>query len=401
MKAIYFQRSIPRILLTLALKKAWSGAVYAPFSPLHFKEWPSPALPDTQGVRLKNKQCGICASDLHIAFVDLDPMVHPAAIPGDDRIYLGHEVISEVTEVGSDVDTLQIGDRVIMKSRFLNPTCHSQHIEPLCTACAEGNYSLCSNRAKGLGNQGVGGGWADEYTCDQSEVWRVPDALDDDAATLVEPLACGVRAVLRHPPKPREKALVIGCGMIGLGTLQALRAVSPDAEIYAAARYPQQQALARQYGATVLTQRDLLDATSELTDEPVYKGEFGNRTILGGFDVIYDCVGNDSTVQEALRATRAGGTVVIAGVHLHRMKVDLTPVWNQEVNLIGTIAHGREIWEGQPIDTFELTTQWLLDGTLSADGLITHRFPLHQWKQAIQTATNKNSGCIKVVLLPG
>jgi hypothetical protein len=73
---------------------------------------------------------------------------------------------------------------------------------------------------------------------------------------------------------------------------------------------------------------------------------FKNRTIVGGFDVTFDCVGSAHTVQDSLRWTRAGGTVVLVGVSLQPLRVDLSPVWYQEVRLIGIVAHGMEMWNG-------------------------------------------------------
>lgn len=397
MQALFFEKSIPKVLLTLALKKLWKGAVFSAISPLRFDTVDAAQLPGHRGIRLKNRVCGICASDLHLAFVDVDPKVHPAALPGYQRIYLGHEVVSEVTEIGPEVTQHQIGDRVLMKSRFLGATCDSQEISPRCPSCEAGNYALCSHQSAGKGIQGAGGGWGDGYTCHETEVWPIPDDIDDDSAALIEPIACGVRAVLRRLPKAGEKVLVLGCGMIGLGTLQALRALAPDAHCFAAARYPQQAQLAQRYGATVLSGRDLFEQTAQATGATLYNGEFGNRTMLGGFDVVYDCVGTHATLQQALRLARARGTVVLEGVYLHRMRIDLTPVWHQEVDLIGTIAHGRESWQGETIDTFSLTARLIRENKISCKDLITHRFPLARWKEAIQTAVDKRTHSIKVV----
>ena len=80
------------------------------------------------------------------------------------------------------------------------------------------------------------------------------------------------------------------------------------------------------------------------------------------------------------------------------MHVDLTPIWYQQVDLIGLYAHGMEEWNGVKQSTYDLTTGLLLKKKLSIDGLITHRFPLDQWRTAVRAAKDKNSGAIKVVL---
>jgi threonine dehydrogenase-like Zn-dependent dehydrogenase len=93
----------------------------------------------------------------------------------------------------------------------------------------------------------------------------------------------------------------------------------------------------------------------------------------------------------------AGCTVVMAGANLVRMRVDLSPVWYKEVNLIGVLIHGVEDWNGARRSTYDLTCELLLDGKLTAAGLITHYFRLEDWKEAIKTAQDKRSGSIKVV----
>ena len=396
MKSVYFERSMPRVLTTLALKRLTKRAIFAPSSPVRADDLDPLTLPGEAWVKLANRMCGICGSDLHLVHVDIDPMVHPAALPGYDRIYLGHEVVSEVEEAGSEVTGLEIGSRVIMKSRFLGATCHSQQLEPVCVHCEAGNYGLCVNQSAGVGARDVGVGWSEGYTAHQSEVWPVPDSLSDLEAAMVEPLACGVRAVLRHPPAPGGSALVLGSGTIGLGTIQALATIAPDANLYATARYPHQQAEARRYGATIL-EGELFEAASSVTGAKRYVGDFGNTTMLGGFDVVYDCVGSETTVEQSLRLARAGGAVVMVGISLHKLKVDLTPTWHQEVTLLGSMAHGQESWQGESVSTFELTARWLSAGKLSADGLVTHVFALDDWKEALRTAVDKRSGSIKVV----
>ena len=85
-------------------------------------------------------------------------------------------------------------------------------------------------------------------------------------------------------------------------------------------------------------------------------------------------------------------------VCLKPMHIDLTPIWYQQVNLIGLYAHGMEEWNGVRQSTYDLTIDLLLKKKLLIDGLITHRFPLEQWRTAVGTAKNKSSGAIKVVL---
>ena len=397
MRTIYFEKNIPKILLTKALRPIWPAVIYSRISPTRFVDIPEGPLPGHNWVRMRNRLCGICASDLHLLFVEADPRISPAALPGTERIYLGHEVLSEVTEVGAGETFLKVGDRVILDHP--EASCFNQEIKPLCRHCREGNPTLCENSSLGLGPQGMGGGWGDGFTAHATMVYKVPDDLDDEAALMVEPLSVGVRTALRCLPEPDQHVLVVGSGIIGLAVIQALHALSPDCFISAMARYPQQAKMAAKSGADeVIVQEDSYRASARITSGKLYAGKFKNRMILGGFDVVYDCVGSEKTLQDSLRWARAGGTVVLAGVFLKPMHIDLTPIWYQQVDLIGLYAHGMEERNGTQQSTYDLTVDLLLKKKLFIDELITHRFPLEQWRAAVQTAKDKNSGAIKVIL---
>jgi len=118
--------------------------------------------------------------------------------------------------------------------------------------------------------------------------------------------------------------------------------------------------------------------------------------LLGGFEVVYDCVGKKTTVTDSLRWARAGGAVVLVGVNFSEMKVDLNPVWYQEVDLIGSHTFGMENWRGRGEHTFDLVIRMFQEKAIQYEGLITHRFPFTEYKQAIATAMDKRTGSIKV-----
>ncbi|NUQ38788.1 MAG: alcohol dehydrogenase catalytic domain-containing protein [Caldilineales bacterium] len=398
MQAIYVDKQIPRMLLVKAIKPLWRDVVFSPLSPARFAHLPDPPLPGPRWLRVRNRLCGICASDLSLLYVDADPRIGPAALPGNQRFYLGHEVVGVVSEVGAGVQAFRPGDRVIMDTRFQGATCLSQELDTLCPHCQAGNHSLCENASLGRGPRGAGGGWGDSFTAHESELYAIPPDLSDEEAMMVEPMAVAVRTLLKRLPAPGQHVLVLGSGIIGLNVIQAARALAPGCHITAAARYPQQQEMARRLGSQeIVADGDLFAAAARITAAQVYTGLLGSRMALGGFDVIYDCVGSAHSVQQSLRLAKAGGAVVIAGVKLKPMQVDLTPVWYQEVDLIGLYAHGTESWQGQRRRTYDLTIDLIRQGRLRTAGLITHRFPLARWRQAIHTAADKRSGAIKVI----
>jgi len=389
MKALYVNLTAPRMLSTRMLARLSKRAAYfGPLAPLREEDvaWP-PAL-EPHHVRVRNRLGGICGSDIHFVQADGDFRIAPAALPGITRIYLGHEVVGDVVEVGSEVKGYKVGDRVAAQT--LAGSCLGQGREPLCRYCAVGNYSLCEE-ARQQDPHSVGGGLAEEWVTHEGRLFHVPDDLSDEQAVLLEPAACGLRAALRRRAQAGDRVMVIGCGTIGLMTLQCIRAVQPDCEITALAQFDYQANMARKLGASniIMLGSDAYGEVARLTGGRVYRGRLGNRTIVGGFDLVYDCVGKAQTLRDALRWTRAGGAVVLVGVNLAPMHVDLTPVWYWEVELVGILAHGGEDWQGERMSTFDLVVRLLKEGKLNFEGFITHRFPLSEYRKAFMTAMDQ------------
>ncbi|MGQ9572678.1 MAG: zinc-dependent alcohol dehydrogenase [Dehalococcoidia bacterium] len=397
MKALYVKVTAPRILATRVLSRLSKRAYFGPVAPLQVEDIAPAPLPDPHYVRVRNRLAGICGSDIHFIQADGDLHIAPAALPGVSRMYLGHEIAGEIVEVGAEVKRFKVGDRVAHQRA--PGSCLGQGREPLCRYCAAGNYSLCE-QARQQDPLSVGGGCAEEWVLHEDRLFPVPEDLTDEQAVLFEPAACGLRAALRRQPQSGDKVLVIGCGTIGLMTLQSVRAVQPDCEITALAQFDYQADMARKLGATsiIMLSSDTYAEVANLTGGRLYRGAFGNRMVIGGFDIVYDCVGKPQTLRDALRWARAGGAVVLVGVHLAPMHIDLTPVWYWEVDLIGMYAHGGEDWQGERPSTFDLVVRLLKEGKLNFDGLITHRFPLSQYRQAFLTAMDQaRSHCIKVI----
>jgi L-iditol 2-dehydrogenase len=403
MRTIYWDKNIPKVLISRALKPVWRGVVWSPFSPTQIAEFPEPVLPGPRWLKVKNRVSGICATDFSLLFVSTDPAIALSPLyPDNLRIYLGHEVVSTVTEVGPGVTRFKSGDRVILDCSpltSLSPNCLSQEITPPCDFCARGEFGFCVNVVDGVGPRGVGAGWSDGFTCHETEVFPCPPDLSDDMASLVEPMSVALHGVLRRPPKDTDKVLIIGAGIIGLLTVQAVRAVSPNCFLAVVAKYPHQAEAARRFGANeIIGREDRYAAVARLTGGKHYTAPLNRGMILGGFDVIYDCVGTGEAVTDALRWVRAGGAVVLVGIDWTVMKVDLNPVWHQEVDLVGSRGHGFDEWQGQRRHTYEWVIDLLRAGKFRAEGLITHRFPLKDYKRAVATSISKSSAKpIKVV----
>jgi threonine dehydrogenase-like Zn-dependent dehydrogenase len=165
----------------------------------------------------------------------------------------------------------------------------------------------------------------------------------------------------------------------------------PDCSVAALAEFPWQAELARGFGAdpVLWVGEDLYARVAELTAARLYPGRRGNQMLLGGFDLAFDVVGTARTLNDALRWTRAGGAVVLVGASLRRLELDVTPVWYQEVDLIGSVGHDVLQWQGEAVSGFALAMRWMQEGFLRTGGLLTHRFPLAEYRRAFQAAVDK------------
>lgn len=387
-----------RVLLTQLLGRFWRGAYFSSFAPLRVQNVPRQSLPVSNWVRVRNRLAGICGSDLHFIYADGDLRIAPAAIPQHSHSYLGHEVVGEVTEVGEDVQHLSVGDRVVLQ---YGPNCLTGGVQPLCRSCASGNYALCE-RGSLPDSHPIGGGWSEEMLVHEQQLFRISPEISDEQAVLLEPSAVALHAVLRHLPQPADRVLIIGAGAIGLLTLQVVRALSPQAEVSVLARHPFQVEQATRMGAAhIIYPQDSYTGVQRVTEAELYEGLFGNSMLLGGYDVIYDTIGSNKTLHHALRWARARASVVLVGLSLHMMHIDLTPIWYQEINLVGTLAHGVEIWPpgtDERRSTFSIAMELIEQEQLHPEQLITHHFALTNYRHALMTAANKaHSRAIKVV----
>ncbi|WP_423222717.1 zinc-dependent alcohol dehydrogenase [Candidatus Amarolinea aalborgensis] len=389
MQTMVVDMDVSKIALTRVLSRLTPAAYFAPTAPLRLLTLPDPPLPQPDWVRVRNRLCGICGSDLHQIFLDASLDVAPVALPSHRRIYLGHEMVGDVIEAGPAQTAWRPGDRVVRWGRA--DDCAARGLADRCPACARGHRVLCMRASEPRSHHPIGGGFGDTFITPASTLVRVPDAVRDEQAIFTEPAAVAIHAAWRCLPQPGQHVLVLGVGTIGFLLIQVLRAVQAQAKISAVAEFPWQADLARACGVdhVFLAHADGYAEAAALTGARLYHGRGGNRMLMGGFDTVFDVVGIPATLTNALRWTQARGTVVLVGVNLHRMRVDLTPVWHQEVNLLGAVGHDIVVWQGEEISTFELALRWMQSGRLRTDPLLTHRFPLHAFRQAFATAVDK------------
>ena len=385
------------VIPTKILGRFWHGAYFSSFAPLQVQNLPRQTLPATNWVRVRNTLAGICGSDLQAIFLKGSFTIASAAVPGLRRSYPGHEVVGEVIEVGDDVTTLRVGDRVVLKN---GANCVTAGIQPPCRSCAYGNYVLCE-QANLPGPYPFGGGWSEEMLLHEQQLFRVPSNITDMQAVLLEPSAVALHAALRRVPVAGEHVLIIGAGTLGLLLLQIVRLLAPDAEVSMLARHAFQVEQAARLGAQIIYPQDSYREVQRITGAQLCQGPLGNKMLLGGYDIIFDTVGSSETTHDSLRWARAGSTIVMVGTHLYKMRIDLTPIWYQEINLIGATGQGMEYWPvgtDECVSTFDAAAELIEEKLLFPEKLITHSFALSDYRNALLAATHKeHNRAIKVI----
>ena len=295
---------------------------------VELEEIPEPELINENWVKVKVKLGGICGTDIHILEIDQSTnqlnFVSTPAVPG-------HEIVGVITELGTNVKNLNIGDRVLIDEVL---SCEVRGIE-LCGACKEGNNNLCYNLDKGDISPGfiiglckdTGGGWGQYVVVHESQIFKIPDSISFEDALIAEPLAGSIHGVLKNLPKDDDKVIVVGCGVMGLSTILALKVFSKCKIIALDTRQSQLDI------ATKLGVNDVFLASKSTFIRKIAR-KLGVRTVSpplqdpiligGGADIVFDCVGNTSSLTTSLRLLKPRGTLLLIGQPAN-LTLDWTP----------------------------------------------------------------------------
>lgn len=400
MRAIIIRPSKPRLACALIYHRLTKRPAVFACSPVAMIDCPEPTLPGPHWVKVRSRLGGICGSDLKTLRVKISPRSASLAnrSPGEPIRFQGHETVGEVIEVGSGVNRFKVGDRAIM---IPGTHCAALERDQPCRHCQAGAYCLCDHRETPLHAQPLGGGWSETFVRHETQLHLLNDALSDEQAVLFDPLACSLHAVLRNPPEKGDRVLIIGGGTIGLGIVKMLRALGREINIIVMARHAFQKELATRFGADAVIGIGPGDPYEDLAahlDDQVVGARKNNRLLRRGVDVIYDAVGSAATLHFSMRTVRAGGTVVLEGADLIPGTLDRTPLWFREINIVGSNGHGSDQWDGRKISTFDRLSDWITEGRIQTDAMISHRYPLGEFQQAMTTAASKSKHCsVKVV----
>ncbi|MBP3038959.1 alcohol dehydrogenase catalytic domain-containing protein [Bacillaceae bacterium Marseille-Q3522] len=407
MKAVQFDYQMPRYLLSKVLGNVIPSVYWnSRLSCLRYHEQMEPELPNEDWIKVKVKYGGICGSDLNLLFLHDSPSTSPyVSFP----FTIGHEIVGEIAETGSQIQGLKKGDRVVIDPIL---SCASRGIETPCPSCQKGKFSQCEAKTEGNISPGLligacrdtGGGWSSHIVAHKSQVFKLPPQVNDLNGVMVEPFSCALHGVLRNPPSDSNHILIIGGGVIGICVIAAIRALGISCNITALVKHPFQAELVSNYGADkviLLKKQSYVAELATAFKAEVLKPLFGPEVIQGGADIVFECVGRKQSIHDALRFSKNGAKVVLLGLAGMMDRIDWTTVWLNELDVKGCFAYGTEVFQGKHRRTFAIAIDLMQHGKVDLSPLVTHRFPIEDYQNAIRTASNKKSrDAMKVVFEP-
>ena len=311
-------------------------------------------------VMIRVRKTAICGTDIHIYRWD-EWAKATIKVP----MAVGHEFCGEIVECGSEVRGFEVGDRVSAEGHI---TCG------VCRNCRAGRRHLCINTI-GIGVNRAGA-FAEYISVPAFNVFKLPDAVTDDMAAILDPLGNATHTALSFD-LVGEDVLITGAGPIGVMAVAIAR--------YAGARHvvitdvnPYRLSLAKKMGASLT-----INVTEQSLDEAMQ-----TLHMEEGFDVGMEMSGNGSALREMLRVMHHGGKVALLGIPPDDTAVDWNQVIFKGLQLKG--IYGREMFE-----TWYKMSSMLQSG-LDISPIITHHFPVADFQQAFEIMDSGKSG--KVIL---
>lgn len=385
------------------LQKKNEDPLFVPeiFELVSYDDIPEPELINDSWVKIKVKLGGICGTDIHILEIKQSTyQLNFVSSPG----VLGHEIVGIITEVGENVKNFSVGDRVLVDEVLC---CEARGLE-LCNACQQGDFNLCYNADKGDIAPGfivglckdTGGAWGEYVVVHKSQVLKIPDSISFEDALIAEPLAGSIHGVLKKIPKDDDVAVIVGCGVMGLLVLLALKIYS-KCKIIAVDTRQSQIDLAVKFGA------DEVFLASKSTYMRKIARKLGARTVSpplqdplligGGADIVYDCVGIPSSLTPSFRLVKPKGTVILIGQPAI-LEIDWTPIFIKELNIIASNTFGLEDIDGEKKKTIQIALDLISSRKVDVSDFLTHKFSLDNYKEALDVASNKaEHNSLKVV----
>jgi threonine dehydrogenase-like Zn-dependent dehydrogenase len=309
------------------------------------------------GVLVRVRTVGVCGTDLHTY---KRGMFREMSLPQAEGVLFGHEFSGDIAAIGPEAkaDGFAVGDRV--------------------TGIALGAYAEYCTVGPVFG--------------DKPLLVKLPDAVSYEEAATVEPLVVSLTAVERADPRPGERVLVIGAGMIGLGCVQVLHARYPECEVVVCDVSEKRLAMAAEFGAHVTVDARNEDLVARMKEAYGATPVMYNATTSGRIDVVMECAGLPRTLNQALELARPGtGRVVGVALYEDRPEVDFNQVVAKNLKITGTLGYSG--------DDVRRALALIAEGVIDRRPLVTHRYPLADAARAFEAQID-TAETLKAVILP-
>lgn len=340
------------------------AAVLTGIRQMEVREVPKPVIQRDTDVLLKIEQVGVCGSDVHYyetGRIGSQVVQFPYIV--------GHECAATVAQVGPAVRRVRVGQEVVVEPAV---SCHS------CPQCLAGRENTCFN-LRFLGTPGQGDGCLSEYLVMPEECCLPTNGkITIEQGVLCEPLAIAFYAVRQsHLPQNADVAM-LGAGPIGLCCLVCARAEGAQA-CYMTDKIDERVETARRNGATWVgnpTKEDV--ASAILQRQPL------------GVDVVYECAGQQETIDQAVEILKPGGRLMLIGIPREdRVSFAIDKIRRKEISIVNVRRQNK--CTAAAIDL-------LASGRGHADFMVTHRFDLDQVQEAFELVAGYRDGVVKAMI---
>ena len=320
-------------------------------------------------VLIKVLRMGICGSDLH-AYGGAHPYM---SFP----IVLGHEMSGVVEAWGSEAHGFKKGDKVTIMPQL---KCGS------CPQCQSGRYNICES-LKVIGCQTQGAS-AEYLICPKDMVKKLPDEMDLDTAAMIEPASVGVHAVRRLGSVLGKSIVVLGAGTIGNLCAQAAKALGAE-KILISDLSDYRLSVAESCGIKNTVNPSAKNSNPSYWDEALAEA-IDQTSGPRGADIIFECVGIESTAAQSIKVSKKGRDIVILGVFGKPATVDMGLVQDKELRIVGSLMYTAE--------DYDAAIEFIMNGKLKVAPLLSGKFLFSDYAEAFKAIETDGEKMLKVII---
>jgi 2-desacetyl-2-hydroxyethyl bacteriochlorophyllide A dehydrogenase len=311
-------------------------------------------------ILLRIKKIGVCGSDIHVWHGEHPYTPYP--------VIQGHEFSAVVEAVGAGVTKVKPG---------MKATAAPQQVCGKCNPCKRGDYHICDSlKVRGFQAPGCA---QDLFTTTEERIVPFPESLSFEQGALIEPASVAAHATNRVPTLKDKNVLVTGAGTIGNLVAQAAKCRGAKKVLITdLSDFRLQKALDAG-----------IDGVCNVRNEKLAekcKAFFGDE----GFDVAFEAVGHERSLDDAIQNIQKGGDIVVLGVFGGKPSVDMSTVGDREISLIGTLMYRQ--------DDYAQAVEWIASGAMKTSLLVTKHFPFEDYDKAYHFIEEEADKTLKVVI---